>query len=165
MNFIHARMNLLKCIRKKKIYFKLIDLPKTSEYWLGSLLRSTQCAAVKAQCWFSREAPQLWRPFTRRDNCHGQELGLACSPPTMRDPKGFLPHPVKQEHKSYIFQVINHWKIKLWKGVYTQSLAGFFFLWQSEAVVKNKVRPRILIESKIRFKYPASFYCIYVEAH
>ena len=48
----------------------------------------------------------MWPPFTRRDNCHGQELGRACSPPTMRDPAGFLPHPVKQEFKSYIFQVI-----------------------------------------------------------
>ena len=70
----------------------------------------------------------MWFPYTLRDNCHGQELGLATSPPTMRDPKGFLPHPVKQEYKSYIFQVINHRKIKLWKVVYTQSLAGFFFM-------------------------------------
>ena len=80
--------------QQNKTKEQCFNLPRAREYRAASLLWSTQCAADKTQFWLRREAPHMCRPRYRRDTCQGHELGLASSPPTMREPNGFTPHAV-----------------------------------------------------------------------
>ena len=52
-----------------------------------------------AQLLFNKEAPQVWEPLSCRDNCQGQELGLAVWPPTIRAPAGRWPQVAGKEMK------------------------------------------------------------------
>ena len=72
----------------------ILHLPTTTVYPSGFLFRATQWAAVTTQSGLIRDPPQMCRPFTLREICHGHEWGWASTPPTTRAPAGREPHPI-----------------------------------------------------------------------